>query len=904
MRNGPVKIILIQAGKYDYAEVALEGAIQIVGGNNVGKTTLINTLPFLYVDDRSKMSFGRYSLDETLQYYFRSQYSYVLFECRTLRGQAVVGWRGNSKQSDAGPERFCYLGPYRQEDFFTETGHVREPRDVSATLALSELQLTPKPQQHREVILAGAGERGIGLGIVSLKDNDKFHHFRETLKNLLMLKDISQEQMRDSLLMLADIPTDQPALEKRVVLGEDHDRLVTWRQELQRFKQHQDVISGLLKKFEACQQVRGELMYRWNILKQQKEGFEAAHRESIAAIERQIAGAVTKQETSAASLKTKRGEHDTLIAQRTTLQNHLDPLPRLAKQFAGFAEELEHAALAELERQTVQKQALLSEAATETLADVEEKLEEAAVKIAAKQQAIQQFGQLVVTALRKEFSDEELGRLFAILSPELLELPVGRKGVTLTNWEGVSARLGEVLTRTHEGIYQDDLLTIRFRPASAALAKLQSVEKLEGELKQCRRESERLGKLKDAVERRSRHEQELSTLVEQKTKQAQRIHEYAQFKAAKEREADWRKQLGEVEVAIGALATTIGGLESAVTQAREDQTILRNKNREETRQHDAVNSRFEKCHRPFFDEGAPRASAEIPTEFDPAVSFYLSEQEREKSLAQELNTLLLQVQSFFGDRYNGRTEGETVRNLREELDAAVEKEKVLMHDWDAHIQGLKTRFKQVLDDLGHIQAAATRLTSAFKQVKVSDLKAIKLTADPNPDVVGIVKRLAGLEELNLWADQTPIETALQRLRELLEKKPIIRVSELFTLGVSVTAADNKVKHYHEFHQVESDGTTVTVKVLFNLLVLKSQLRKDDVAVPFFLDELERLDPANCRAVLQTAKALGFIAITAAPRPVGEVDACYFLEPRPSGRVKLDSTHRLDLRRKDASATPA
>ena len=37
MRNGPIKIILIQAGKYDYAEVDLDGTLQIVGGNNVGK---------------------------------------------------------------------------------------------------------------------------------------------------------------------------------------------------------------------------------------------------------------------------------------------------------------------------------------------------------------------------------------------------------------------------------------------------------------------------------------------------------------------------------------------------------------------------------------------------------------------------------------------------------------------------------------------------------------------------------------------------------------------------------------------------------------------------------------------------------------------------------------------------
>lgn len=848
------------------------------------------------------MSFGRYSLDQTLEYYFRSQYSYVLFECRTLRGQAVIGWRGSSKQGDAGPQRFWYLGPYRRDDFFTEKGRVREPLDVGAALSLHDLQFTPKPQQHREVMLTGAGERGAGLGIVSLIHNDKFHYFRETLKNLLMLKDISQEQMRDSLLMLADIPTDQPALEKRVVLGEDHDRLVNWRQELQRFKQHEVVIKGLLEKFESCQQVRGELMYRWNILKQQKDAFEAAHRESMAGIDGQIAEAVTEQETSAATLITKRQEHDALIERRTTLKNNLDPLPRLTKQFAGFAEELEQAALTELEKQIVQKQALLSEAATEKLADVEEKLEEAATRITTKQQSIQQFGQLVVTALRKEFSDEELGRIFAILSPELLESPLGRNGITYSDPAGAVARLRQLLTRTREGIYRDDLLTIRFKPASAALTRLQSVEKLETELNQWQKEKERLEKLKDAVVQRARHEQEFAALVDQKKKQVQRVHEYGRFKAAKENEADWRKQLDDVQGAIGALATTITKLESATNQARENQTNLRNTRKEETRQHDAVRSRFDKFRPPLFDEGAPRAGAEIPSEFDSAVSFYLNEQDREKNLAQELGTLLLQVQGFFGDRYNGATEGETIRRLRDEMDGVSEKERFLQHDWDAHIQGLKSRFKQVLDDLGHIQASATRLTSAFKQVQVSDLKSIKLTAEPNPDIVGIVKRLAGLEELNLWADQTPLETALQRVRDLLDKNPIIRVSELFTLDVSVTGADNKIKHYHEFDQVESDGTTVTIKVLFNLLVLKSQLRKDDVAVPFFLDELGTLDPANQRAVLQTSKVLGFIAITAAPKPTGEVDACYFLERRPSGYVKLTSKHRLDLRPKDAPAT--
>ena len=79
--------------------------------------------------------------------------------------------------------------------------------------------------------------------------------------------------------------------------------------------------------------------------------------------------------------------------------------------------------------------------------------------------------------------------------------------------------------------------------------------------------------------------------------------------------------------------------------------------------------------------------------------------------------------------------------------------------------------------------------------------------------------------------------------------------------------------------------------------MKSLLHKEDVAIPFFLDEIQDLDPANQRAVIQTAKKLGFIAITAAPSAIGEVDACYFLEPDNRGRVVLTDDQRLSMKAK-------
>lgn len=205
MPTGPQKIILIRSGLYEYAEVEISGALQIVGPNNTGKTTLINTLQFLYLDDRRHMDFGSYTTDQTRQFYFPNQYSYILFECLGLQGQCVIGWRGQSKASGGEPERFCHLGPFTESDFLDERRQVREPREVNARLAAKHFRVLKSAQEHRELLLPPVDGEARGLGVVALRDGDRYHQFRATLKCLLTLSAITQEQMRDRLLMLADI---------------------------------------------------------------------------------------------------------------------------------------------------------------------------------------------------------------------------------------------------------------------------------------------------------------------------------------------------------------------------------------------------------------------------------------------------------------------------------------------------------------------------------------------------------------------------------------------------------------------------------------------------------------------------------------------------------------------------
>jgi hypothetical protein len=263
MPNGPQKLILIRAGRYDYAEVELSGSLQIVGPNNTGKTTLINTLQFLYLDDRRHMDFGSFSSEQTRDYYFPNQYSYILFQCLGARGQCVLGWRGQSKAAGGEPERFYYEGPFDSTDFLDEENKIREPKTINARLSGRQFSVLKTAQEHRELLLLATKGESRGAGLVALRDNDKYPEFRETLKNLLCLSTITQDQMRDRLLMLASLRTDKYALDVRELFGEDYDRILRLKHKLLRFKKHQSQVELLVDTCARRDALRGELIYRW-----------------------------------------------------------------------------------------------------------------------------------------------------------------------------------------------------------------------------------------------------------------------------------------------------------------------------------------------------------------------------------------------------------------------------------------------------------------------------------------------------------------------------------------------------------------------------------------------------------------------------------------------------------------
>lgn len=905
MPNGPQKLILIRAGRYDYAEVELSGSLQIVGPNNTGKTTLINTLQFLYLDDRRHMDFGSYTPEQTRDYYFPNQYSYVLFQCLGERGQCVLGWRGQSKASGGEPERFFYEGPFEATDFLDEQNQVREPKAINARLTRKQYTVLKGAQDHRELLLRATKGEGRGLGLVALRDNDKYRQFRETLKNLLCLSTISQDQMRDRLLMLADLSTEKFALDVRELFGEDYDKIIERKKRLIRFKDHQGEVELLVDMCTRRDVLRGNLIYCWSDLRTKRLEFEQKHTTKIDKLRAEGQAAMEQIQVLQAEVDDRRTAQHGYIEDKGRLEYQLSELTKQASEYSDFVEALEQASLKNVEMEVRRLERQLGDAEKATRAKTEQTIQTYRELVKRRRQTIANFDRALVTVLRRDLTDDELAPLARLFNFDLLHQSVGDDGIQLHKHSEFVRLLRALSQRIQNSVYRDANIELPLPASEHSLVRLANLDTVRERLAD---EEETLKYSEDilkAIEERETLTTQLHQQRADEIKMRNRLFGLEQFQKARAEEPRLKADFQRTKDALTAATERITKLEKQIGNARNNGDRARKGIQEAESAFEAVMGHFNQCIFPEFT-GKPNVPEEpIPNDFFDAVNVFLRQQKTLTALDQQVRDSFRVVESTFGGDFVGADETESIRLLREELEALPAREDVLRRDWEHQFHQLRANFHQVLSDVGRLHAAATDPNKAFARVRVSNLQAVALKVEEQADIVGSLRRLANVEQPGLFDDSASLEADLGGFRRKFETNPLLRYADLFTLRFTVTGDDGKPHHYNDFKQVESHGTTITIKVLFNLLVLRSVLREDAsktllCEVPFFLDEIHSLDATNRHAILVTARKLGFIAITAAPESVSEVDALYFLQPH-QGRIVLRHRHRVGVKVRAPSA---
>ena len=141
------RLIILNSDIYSKADIELDNcnSLQIVGPNNIGKSTLIYALNFLFIIDGREMTFSGNRIGDktTFNHYFPSiNSSFIIFEIFKNRYYSILV----KKNAEGNLDYYKIDSEYKEKLFFTETNNGQKIRKFDSLLS----ELTTNGIEHKK----------------------------------------------------------------------------------------------------------------------------------------------------------------------------------------------------------------------------------------------------------------------------------------------------------------------------------------------------------------------------------------------------------------------------------------------------------------------------------------------------------------------------------------------------------------------------------------------------------------------------------------------------------------------------------------------------------------------------------------------------------------------------------
>jgi len=903
---GPRKLILIDSGVYPYAEIDLEGSVHLSGRNNAGKTSLLNTLQFLYIDDIKLMHFPNSNFQgKTKPFYFKAHgRSSILLEADTRWGIRTVGFHGLGAAAGCDWQRFGFDGPYAKEDFIDPVaGQPRPWPEVKARLALKNyVELTQA--QLRSALRGGTGERS-GFRLELVPGGGNYDTFIEVFRQLLTLRRSKAEDLKNLLISVVEPELTSGDERNRgtvalgSVVGESYQKAHadTVRYEnirkvekaclnlfgdQDRFLALQEGLPGALDK--VYQEARARFVDRRSRAEEAREAAEAA-REAERVWE-------SRRRTLDQEIKAKDqelGKVNGRLEDAREVRDKLNAEPQ-ALQEARLADIRDNATRIRMDLSVVQG---ASDPSAALRARISKHRQE-------RLTLLETIGRLLDSQapraawmdVLEEYPDEERDPLLRLINPAILSLPDGGQGVEVVEPAELGRMVSRVFAAAQGGVFQGSGVRIHLAglPAPALamedpLVRARDIEGYETRVAHLEGEIRRLETMAENSRARETLLETLKTLDAEDTALAQLLSRIGAWAEEAARIPELEARLAELELETAKLRDAreeaLTEHETSRTRARVEENRADRLLKEAADLQDRILRDLEQRALPLgldLLEADPDRPALTDPEFTAALGqFNLAWEESirlDQALARRMEEIELQLDGMIaGDR-----EAKTAQ-LRDLIEGLPGQKAQLDADWQHIAVIARTSFTLLLRDFDTLQARVTRLNRSMGKFAVSNLSGAQLRLVENSAKLTVLKRFT--QEEGLFADPSGLaEQAREQVGEWIKQGQVFRLFDLFHVELEVTK-DGEVEIYASM-DAESTGTAVTLKVILLAHLLRDLFRtRSEVRLLVFVDELDTLDDVNQETIRECCRTLGFTLIMASPNPAN-ANRLYFL--RPEGKV--------------------
>jgi hypothetical protein len=896
------KIAVINSGMFDALNLNFDvAAVHLVGANNVGKTSLIALIQFLFFPSIKEMTFIK-STGESMNFYFRPEGSYILFEVRTITGGirtvGIYGTGGSDSRVN-----FVFNGSFDIKDFLNPDNIPVSLQDLQASFFARDFVRFDKFERYEEALLGLHTRSEYNVHMFELSKTN-FRLLRKLMQGLLRLDRIDAADVQQFLIRTVEKGT----IKTRFNLLQDFEqkfshinKLRIELRELEDLKpvmaRYRDIIARIRAAEDNRQQYTERLFHLSSIylsrLTDEKEKLTSevqSQKDRIEELNQSIKALVKREndtETAEKEIERKKErfetlteicrchsepivkkERDDLTHARVELQNALAATRAgncqdLQRQFKGLKREYE-GVLRQLQTGTLEQiwlqagfgethRALLKFLVADDLASLR------ASEVLKDQQQFIDASTNVVDYLDGEGHFKGFGLdvpqpLWFV--PEAEQEPLDSRKARLENdmakvrdridiAENVATKEQE-LAALGKAIQAKETILKDFDEFQQLTSQWQSLEKIVAKQHQL---SQELNHLKVTVKGK---EEEREFLGEQHR------HTYTDLKSVQDQ---W--QLIQLD------HENIEPFDSATPENLNGLTLV------------ALGSEYHQIRRQLDD-------------IIKAIARYKNE------LSEPKADLEMRY-----DRAGADIPFERWLELKSDLANEIEGlESQLQREYDGVFTLVRAKLSKITQAYANVEAQVAQLNKAVHNVQISNIEQIGVALEKTELLDAMDQTNPG--QLDMFAHQ-PHSSSLDEAHAMVEDYfnqikrygNEINLKDMFRLKFSVLFKDQPrpVERY-EIHRFESNGTETGVKIVIYLgLIGLLQERKNIIGtrIPFFLDEVGSIDSDNLKQLINYCERNNFLPIFASPQIRKDISHNYLFR-RNGNRSFLETVIKISKNR--------
>lgn len=864
------RLIVLNSKVYGKAEIRLDDcdSLQLVGPNNIGKSTLIYALNFLFIIDGQKMSFSgnRRGDKETIHHYFPNHnQSFIVFEVFKKSYYSILVKR----DADSNLEYYRIDSEYKESFFVDEEKRLLKFEEVKDQIAKNGVgfeQFKDKREVFQFVYQRGKRNNAVVWLDDSVRSEGISNNFSRIYRYLINTKLITNKNLKEALIIADNRENEtlnfSQKNKKDIV---DLKRINNEIRNLKSVKNEFDEFRELVSQNNAKARILSELAFAFNKNYQHTlpELQVQLHEKdsAIGKLNTEMNEVLIPQK---ADLDRKIGGKEAEINAKSMVISEKDvelkeidsfePIKILNEQLANF----------DLKRKEIESRITMAEMQKLNSKNIESRLQIVNANISKTEMQVKNYSNLLINKISGSVENRKV--LNSILNEQISSLP----------GDQVLKQIHKITQTLNVFDGQIDI------SKNVEIKDFKSVDELKEELANLKEDKKQLDALLKVVKDMEKSAAELQQIIAD--------IEVIKYKIQK------IKNRPTIQKAIDKLKAELNDLVAQKEKFEAEQKqIAKNIAKKSNELRDLIDEKQKRQER-------INRLIEMKHEVD-ELAIAGEEFETNESLDQLFNKIKLNWQDRITIKSN---KDHLFEKLRDKLQSTfadeadfiryVEEEVALIEDKERSVQSLLESISAQFATPAYTllkryeefkEFIYNKFNTKLSQTRISDIESLTIELIDNKRLVEEVRKISQIQQISgqLMFEFDNSEN-LKVLDHYLESGQTIDFDDLFDITLHLSRKGSS-KQVDLGQQIESDGTDKMIRLVIVMNIInRLALADHENRIALFIDEVATIDKQNRPELVRFCKEHFFIPIFAAPDAVPGFGKYYFIF-RNAGKININ-----------------